>query len=225
MLQRSSPLSRLPRAARREIAMLLATDPDTGDSVEQESYALDDHLDAANQINLKQMLDIGFCALTPQEERVLRLRYGLAGVGCHTYREIADLLDITFERVRQLELRAHRKLIKRWISRGLWNAADTTRRDANVAARPPKPYQPVGPYWDLHDDAHGRPLPSPVPHAPAAELADIPEKPHAAAHAKPAALHVVPRPSLWSRMGNWVPGGRVAHGEFSLDSLFSSRRR
>lgn len=225
MLPQPSPLSRLPRAARHEIATLLATDPDTDDGVEQEPYALDDYLDVDDQINLKQMLDIGFCALTSQEERVLRLRYGLADGGCHTYRKIADLFDITFERVRQLELCAHRKLIKRWTARGLWSAADTTRRDANVTARPPKPYQLVGPYWGLHGDAHGRPLPSPVPHAPAAELADIPEKPHAAAHAKPAALRVVPRPSLLSRIWNWVPGGRVAHGDFDLHSLFSSQRR
>ena len=225
MLQRSSPLSRLPRAAWREIAMLLATDPDTGDGVEQEPYALEDHLDVDNRINLKQMLDIGFCALSPREERVLRPRYGLADVGCHTNLEIADLFDIPFERVRQLELRAHRKLIKRWTARGLWSAADTRRRDADVAARPPKPYLLVGPYWRLHDDAHARPLPSPVPHAPAAEFADIPEKPRAAAHAKPAALRVVPRPSLLSRIWNWVPGGRLAHGDFDLHSLFSNRRR
>ena len=64
-------------------------------------------------------------------------------------------------------------------------------------------------------------IPSPVP----AELVDIPEKPHAAAHAKPAALHLVPRQSLLSRIWNWVPGGRVAHGDFDLHSLFSSRRR
>ena len=64
-------------------------------------------------------------------------------------------------------------------------------------------------------------IPSPVP----AELADIPEIPHAAVHAKPDALHVVPRPSLLSRIWNWVPGGRVAHGDFDLHSLFSSRRR
>lgn len=179
MLQRSSPLYGLPRAARREIELLLATDPDAGDGIEQETFILENgSLNFADQLCLKQMFAIGFRGLTPREERVLRMRYGLAGVGCHTYKEIADEFDNTVERIRQVEMRAHQ----------------------------PVPHVPV-------------------PHVPAPDLAGIPEEILAAALAEPAASRALPRPSLWSRIWNWVPGGRVGQGECDLDSIFSSRRR
>lgn len=250
MLQRSSLLYDLTRAARREIELLLATDPDVGDGIEQETFILDDGaLNFANQLCLKQMFAIGFRGLTPREERVLRMRCGLAGAGCHSYEEIAEAFDMTGSRIRQIELRAHQKLIKRWSYHRLWSAADTRRRESNVAQRRPKPVRPIGPtresnvaqhrpkparpsgpIWGLYDNARGRPLPSPVPHVPvphvpAPDLAGISEEILAAASAEPAASRALPRPSLWSRIWNWVPGGRVAQGGFDLDSLFSSRRR
>jgi RNA polymerase primary sigma factor len=48
--------------------------------------------------------------LTPREERVLRLRFGI-GDGCdHTLEEVGQQFDVTRERIRQIEAKALRKL-------------------------------------------------------------------------------------------------------------------
>jgi RNA polymerase primary sigma factor len=48
--------------------------------------------------------------LTPREDRVLRLRFGLNGDRAHTLREVGDKIGVTRERVRQIEANALRKL-------------------------------------------------------------------------------------------------------------------
>src|SRR5215468_9525474 len=62
--------------------------------------------------------------LTPREERVLRLRYGLADEPTMLFREIADHFSVTMERVRQIHDRAIRKLRHRERSRALVAAAE-----------------------------------------------------------------------------------------------------
>ena len=119
-MQRSPLPDVLSRAARREIKLLVSTDADSGDIVDQEIFTLEGNsLSLDDQLSLRQMLEIGLRGLTPREERILRLRYGLAGVGCHTLQEIGVQFDTTSERVRQLEMSAHRKLITQWRKREL----------------------------------------------------------------------------------------------------------
>ena len=48
--------------------------------------------------------------LSPREERVIRLRYGLNGVGQHSLSEIAHMFIVTPERIRQIQAKAERKL-------------------------------------------------------------------------------------------------------------------
>ena len=48
--------------------------------------------------------------LSPREERVIRLRYGLNGVGQHTLGEIGYILTVSVERIRQIQVKAERKL-------------------------------------------------------------------------------------------------------------------
>jgi RNA polymerase primary sigma factor len=56
-----------------------------------------------------QTLDV-LKTLTPREERVLRLRFGI-GDGCdHTLEEVGQQFDVTRERIRQIEAKALRKL-------------------------------------------------------------------------------------------------------------------
>ena len=48
--------------------------------------------------------------LTPREERVLRLRYGLTDGRMHTLEEVGEEFNVTRERIRQIEAKALRKL-------------------------------------------------------------------------------------------------------------------
>ena len=49
-------------------------------------------------------------ALSPREERVIRMRYGLNGVGRHTLGEIGYTMNLSVERIRQIQVKAERKL-------------------------------------------------------------------------------------------------------------------
>jgi RNA polymerase primary sigma factor len=57
--------------------------------------------------------------LTPREQRVLRLRFGLGGAGDHTLEEIGKEFGVTRERIRQIEMKALEKLRRRSPSRKL----------------------------------------------------------------------------------------------------------
>ena len=52
---------------------------------------------------------------SPREERVIRMRYGLNGVGQHTLGEIGYILDRSVERIRQIQVKAEQKLKNRSI--------------------------------------------------------------------------------------------------------------
>ena len=240
MLQRSSPLYGLPRSARREIEFLMATDPDCGSEVEQEILALDASADLDDQISRKQMLDIGFARLSARQERVLRLRYGLGGVGCHTLREIADQFDLTAERVRGIELAAFSKMNKHWTHRGLCRHADTRQNARRVArTRTPtlcldsiralepsaKHCRPAAPANGPNDDWRASPLPSPMPNSPIGKEVHILQAGQRDLPANLSASRPRPKPGILSQIWDWVPGGRVAHGDFHLDRLFSNWRR
>ena len=60
--------------------------------------------------NNSDILREALLALSPREERVIRLRYGLNSVGQHTLGEIGYIFNLSVERIRQIQVRAERKL-------------------------------------------------------------------------------------------------------------------
>lgn len=59
---------------------------------------------------MRDLIEATLEMLTPREKAVIELRYGIGSGGEHTLSEVGDLLDISSERVRQLEYKALRKL-------------------------------------------------------------------------------------------------------------------
>ena len=66
--------------------------------------------DAASYMMLKELLSDVLKTLTPREERVLCLRYGLKDGKMHTLEEVGEEFNVTRERIRQIEAKALRKL-------------------------------------------------------------------------------------------------------------------
>jgi len=66
--------------------------------------------DAASQNILRQVLEKQLHTLTPREEHVIKLRFGLYDGRCRTLEEVGKEFDITRERIRQIEAKALRKL-------------------------------------------------------------------------------------------------------------------
>ncbi|WP_395397200.1 RNA polymerase sigma factor RpoD [Novosphingobium sp. BL-8A] len=67
-------------------------------------------VDAAIQANLKEMITRTLSTLTPREERVLRMRFGIGMNTDHTLEEVGQQFSVTRERIRQIEAKALRKL-------------------------------------------------------------------------------------------------------------------
>jgi RNA polymerase primary sigma factor len=83
-------------------------DSHLGDFIEDKSAV--SPLEAVIGINLESQTEEVLKTLTPREERVLRLRFGI-GDGCdHTLEEVGQQFDVTRERIRQIEAKALRKL-------------------------------------------------------------------------------------------------------------------
>ncbi len=66
--------------------------------------------DAASNTLLKEQLSEVLATLTPREEKVLRLRFGLEDGRARTLEEVGDEFNVTRERIRQIEAKALRKL-------------------------------------------------------------------------------------------------------------------
>jgi len=67
-------------------------------------------VDAASKQLLKEQIDVVLSALTPREQRVLRLRFGLEDGRSRTLEEVGQEFSVTRERIRQIEAKALRKL-------------------------------------------------------------------------------------------------------------------
>lgn len=79
-----------------------------GDFVADDNATLP--VDAAVQTNLREMTTRILSGLTPREERVLRMRFGIGMSTDHTLEEVGQQFSVTRERIRQIEAKALRKL-------------------------------------------------------------------------------------------------------------------
>jgi RNA polymerase primary sigma factor len=67
-------------------------------------------LEAAILDDLKEQIDKALCTLSPKEQLVIRRRYGLGEDSPHTLEEVGQEFEVTRERIRQIEVKAIRKL-------------------------------------------------------------------------------------------------------------------
>ncbi len=67
-------------------------------------------LEAATLANLRDATTRVLATLTPREERVLRMRFGIGMNTDHTLEEVGQQFSVTRERIRQIEAKALRKL-------------------------------------------------------------------------------------------------------------------
>ena len=79
-----------------------------GDFIEDKNVLLP--VDAAVQSNLRETTTKVLAMLTPREERVLRMRFGIGMNTDHTLEEVGQQFSVTRERIRQIEAKALRKL-------------------------------------------------------------------------------------------------------------------
>src|SRR5687768_5043609 len=83
-------------------------DSHLGDFIEDKNAVIP--IDAAIQSNLKETVTRVLASLTPREERVLRMRFGIGMNTDHTLEEVGQQFSVTRERIRQIEAKALRKL-------------------------------------------------------------------------------------------------------------------
>jgi RNA polymerase primary sigma factor len=101
--------SRSPRSRSRfETPIGDEEDSHLGDFIEDKNAILP--IDAAIQSNLRETTTRVLASLTPREERVLRMRFGIGMNTDHTLEEVGQQFSVTRERIRQIEAKALRKL-------------------------------------------------------------------------------------------------------------------
>ena len=83
-------------------------DSHLGDLIEDHNTILP--IDAAIQSNLREATTRVLASLTPREERIVRMRFGLGMNSDHTLEEVGQQFSVTRERIRQIEAKAIRKL-------------------------------------------------------------------------------------------------------------------
>ena len=98
-------------------------DSHLGDFIEDKNAV--QPLDAAIQANLRETTTRVLASLTPREERVLRMRFGIGMNTDHTLEEVGQQFSVTRERIRQIEAKALRKLKHPSRSRLLRSFLDT----------------------------------------------------------------------------------------------------
>lgn len=67
-------------------------------------------IDAAIQSNLRDITSRALASLTPREERIVRMRFGIGIASDHTLEQVGQQFSVTRERIRQIEAKALRKL-------------------------------------------------------------------------------------------------------------------
>ncbi len=98
-------------------------DSHLGDFIEDKNAVIP--IDAAIQSNLRETTTRVLATLTPREERVLRMRFGIGMNTDHTLEEVGQQFNVTRERIRQIEAKALRKLKHPSRSRLLRSFLDT----------------------------------------------------------------------------------------------------
>ena len=98
-------------------------DSNLGDFIEDKAALLP--VDSAIQSNLRETTTRVLASLTPREERVLRMRFGIGMNTDHTLEEVGQQFSVTRERIRQIEAKALRKLKHPSRSRKLRSFLDT----------------------------------------------------------------------------------------------------
>ena len=98
-------------------------DSHLGDFIEDKKFMLPS--DAAVNMNLAEQTRKILATLTPREEKVLRMRFGIGEKADHTLEEVGQDFAVTRERIRQIEAKALRKLRHPTRSRKLKNFIDT----------------------------------------------------------------------------------------------------
>jgi RNA polymerase primary sigma factor len=83
-------------------------DANLGDLIEDKNAILP--IDAMIQSNLRETTTRVLASLTPREERIVRMRFGLGMNSDHTLEEVGQQFSVTRERIRQIEAKALRKL-------------------------------------------------------------------------------------------------------------------
>jgi RNA polymerase primary sigma factor len=83
-------------------------DAQLGDMIEDKNSI--PPIDAAIQSNLRDTTTRVLALLTPREERIVRMRFGLGMNSDHTLEEVGQQFSVTRERIRQIEAKAIRKL-------------------------------------------------------------------------------------------------------------------
>jgi RNA polymerase primary sigma factor len=83
-------------------------DSHLGDFIEDKNVALP--VESAVNSNLRETTTLVLASLTPREERVLRMRFGIGMNTDHTLEEVGQQFSVTRERIRQIEAKALRKL-------------------------------------------------------------------------------------------------------------------
>jgi len=83
-------------------------DSHLGDFIEDKNAILP--IDAAIQSNLRETTTHVLASLTPREERIIRMRFGIGMNSEHTLEEVGQQFSVTRERIRQIEAKALRKL-------------------------------------------------------------------------------------------------------------------
>src|SRR5690606_21214690 len=98
-------------------------DSSLGDFIEDKNAILP--VEAAIHSNLRETTTRVLASLTPREERVLRMRFGIGMNTDHTLEEVGQQFNVTRERIRQIEAKALRKLKHPSRSRKLRSFLDT----------------------------------------------------------------------------------------------------
>jgi RNA polymerase primary sigma factor len=128
-LEKLRKVLKIARPISLETPMGDEEDSHLGDFIEDKNAVLP--IDAAIQSNLRETTTRVLASLTPREERVLRMRFGIGMNTDHTLEEVGQQFSVTRERIRQIEAKALRKLKHPSRSRKLRSFLDNGARPAN----------------------------------------------------------------------------------------------